>query len=418
VDSSPESDPRRARRPSQPYVDDGDLTEEEPDAEPDAGDADRTVLAIPAPRAESVPIELSTNREIAARRLSSLSGAATGEVELPTEGALPALSSLPPGEDPQVVAGDGDRTIMNREEMSRAMAALAALQKPPPPEPPREPPRAASRRAKNPSGPSRVERVEPEPEILSPPPPTPVPSASQQLVVPVPSGSTPILAPPPSMPMAPPAPPTSNYATGDLAPPLPPPGAQAISSTRAFVIAAALLGLAVILIGVVVIVPRLKGSARPAKTTTIKVISNPGNALVLINRALQPNRTPMEATVVADQSYDVQIEADGFQPFHVENLRPTAVSPAEVRAELVPIRAVLVVRPNPPEARVTVAGIERGPGEVRVEGLPLGREIEIKIELDGYKPFETRLTPSLTDLAPMVIATLERDPHWRGRRVH
>src|SRR5262249_33733335 len=55
-------------------------------------------------------------------------------------------------------------------------------------------------------------------------------------------------------------------------------------------------------------------------------------------------------------------------------------------------KGTLVIQPKPIEAHVIVDGVDRGTGNVTVGDLELNKEIKVRIEAPGYRPFDQPIT--------------------------
>jgi serine/threonine protein kinase len=351
------------------------LEEEDEDDidEPARGsEADRTLLQMPsvsvndlpamAPRdLEEVDVEASTAMEIGG-------GAPTVESPVVSDAMIAAYargqaatqdeSALSP-EDRTIMSGgiyaqlglDADETAQAAPDLPGAMrlptSALQAVS------PPRRPRNAAEEALANAATRRATPSLDADGNLdptLDPLPVTPVmprggnpmshidmlgpASSGVDMVVPVasagrspepfrPNGAGPALpassglfGPPPHMggPRGP-----SAYGHPTLPPVMPPtvPVAPA-ASRRTTLIAAVLVLIAVAIVGVTVVVRR---SSRVDASVTIPITSDPSGASVSINGTVQPDPTPLNATVPAGRSYRIEISKPGHAPA-MREIRP------------------------------------------------------------------------------------------------
>ena len=172
---------------------------------------------------------------------------------------------------------------------------------------------------------------------------------------------------------------------------------------------------ALVVVAVVVVVAALV-VVRQGSTTLVDVpltvVTIPEGAQVVLNGVAQTQVTPANLRVPVGQTLTVELALPGYQPLK-KSLMPLEGSTLQIEEKLLATAGSLVVRPSPPEARVFVDGKDRGQGTVSVQGLPLGEEILVRVELDGYAPFEQRISLAPDAATRTVPAALEE---LKGRR--
>jgi hypothetical protein len=177
-------------------------------------------------------------------------------------------------------------------------------------------------------------------------------------------------------------------------------------------IAAILVVVAAALAAVAGMLPAL----RAPKFVQVTIASVPPGGIVLINGQLQPKTTPLETSLPADQAVRIEIQSDGYENF-VKELTPVAGVPVNISAALLEVHPILTITPDPEDSRILVNGMLRGTGKLDIRDLPVGRPIELRIEHDGYKTFETQLNLDARNRNPAFKApALEKEaPQQHGR---
>ncbi|MCA9553997.1 MAG: PEGA domain-containing protein, partial [Myxococcales bacterium] len=181
-------------------------------------------------------------------------------------------------------------------------------------------------------------------------------------------------------------------------------------SSKMNYVAGALLVVALLVVVAALVVVR-KGTATVVDVP-LTVVSMPEGARVLLNGVEQTQVTPANLRVPVGQALTVELELPGYEPLK-KTFMPLEGSTLTLEERLLATSGSLVVRPTPVEAKVLVDGKDRGQGTVSVQGLPLGEEILVRVELDGYEAFEERVKLAPDDASRTIAATLEEA---RGRR--
>jgi serine/threonine protein kinase len=180
--------------------------------------------------------------------------------------------------------------------------------------------------------------------------------------------------------------------------------AEAPKSSKMNYVAGALLVVAVLVVVAALVVVRQGATA--LVDVPLTVVSIPEGAKVLLNGVEQPQVTPANLRVPVGQTLTVELELPGYQPLK-KQLMPLEGSTLQIEERLLATSGSLIVRPTPAEARVFVDGKDRGQGTVSVQGLPLGEEILVRVELDGHEPFEERVSLAPERASRTVTANLE-----------
>lgn len=124
--------------------------------------------------------------------------------------------------------------------------------------------------------------------------------------------------------------------------------------------------------------------ASPAQRV-LRVDSDPVGAEVCVDG--QPvGMTPLTTRVAAAFPLDVTVQRRGYVAWHRHIERGPERAGVNARLERANVYGTVIVRTNPPGARVTVDGIVReGVTPVVVPGLWLGEPHQVSAELDGYQ---------------------------------
>jgi len=212
-------------------------------------------------------------------------------------------------------------------------------------------------------------------------------SAEQQLVVPVQSRSGPGLSPIP-MPGFQPAP-MGFPQPGLLAPQQQPPSIQPRPANRNFTLAGIALALVAISVVVTILVSRSAGPTMIA----MPIVSHPTGAEVLINGEKQANVTPIEAMLPSGKTHKIELRLRGHKTIVQDILPMEGVTPS-IDVTLAPLRGTILFQVQPPDARVLINGAQRGTVATRLTGLEPGQDLILRLEREGYKPYQQVVTLS------------------------
>lgn len=241
------------------------------------------------------------------------------------------------------------------------------------------------------------------------------PTAGQPVAISPPSISPPSYQPTPHNNPGMPATPTPNPAyqsTADGEPLVVPVGSSDLGQpgpaprgSKINVIAGALLVVAALVVVAALLVVR-QGEA-PLVEVPMKIVTDPPGATISINGRAHPEATPTTVNVIADQQVNLTIERNGFEKVE-KTIKPAQGSILEMNEKLVATSGSLTIRPEPPEATVIVNDKDRGTGTVNLQGLDLGKSINVIVELDGYKTFEKEVTLTKDDPMQTLPVPLEK----------
>ena len=110
----------------------------------------------------------------------------------------------------------------------------------------------------------------------------------------------------------------------------------------------------------------------------------------------------------------VELELAGHRRIS-KTITPRSGQPIAIDETMRPVEGQLVVIPTPDTATVLVDGRAKGEGKVQVNGLPLDRTIEVRVELDGYRTFKQGIELNITNPKQTLAVPLARDPRRRDR---
>jgi serine/threonine-protein kinase len=162
------------------------------------------------------------------------------------------------------------------------------------------------------------------------------------------------------------------------------------------------LGLAALLVAAAVFV----SSARGPVTVSLPIRTTPDGATVTIDGMKQESRTPLEV-VLPEGSHVITIELEGYQTERLDFLALAGVE-AAVERDLKIGRGSLIVQFKPADATLYVDGskqIGTAGGELRLDNLELEKEIVVRAEKSGFRPYEVGL--SLSGSSPSRTVSIE-----------
>lgn len=154
------------------------------------------------------------------------------------------------------------------------------------------------------------------------------------------------------------------------------------------------------------------GSAATTRTTVsgeavrLRVTSEPGGALLTVNGRDQAERTPTTIQVEPHRTYYLELELKGFEPIKRTFETKGDAQEATEHFKLFALLGSVTVIPTPREAKVLVNEAPRGQGTVTVGGLAVGEKVRVRVEQDGYRPYEVSLDLSPNQLNLVVPVTL------------
>lgn len=171
---------------------------------------------------------------------------------------------------------------------------------------------------------------------------------------------------------------------------MPPPGRSWLN-----VLAAAMLLLAVLVVGAAVFVVR--GGDRTLVEVGVQISTTPADAKVIVNGREHPRLTPTTVNVLAEQPVHLEITRPGYESV-IKDLVPRAGDAPVITETLRAISGTLTLAPGPAEAKSLVDGVDKGTGKKALPELPLNRPITVTFEAEGYDSYTQLIT--LTEQAP------------------
>jgi tRNA A-37 threonylcarbamoyl transferase component Bud32 len=141
---------------------------------------------------------------------------------------------------------------------------------------------------------------------------------------------------------------------------------------------------------------------------TIVVKSDPPGALVFLDDEPQKRPTPTEIEKLpVGKEYEIRVEKEGFKPW-TRTVEPEADKSLPIKAKLERLVATIVVKSIPPGATVFLDDEpQKRPTPIEIEKVPVGKQYEIRVEKEGFKPW-TRIVEPEPDKSLRMKATLEK----------
>jgi hypothetical protein len=121
------------------------------------------------------------------------------------------------------------------------------------------------------------------------------------------------------------------------------------------------------------------------KTATLKITSNPSNALVFFNNR-HIGTTPLTKTKLLAGTHEIELRANGYNPY-IQALVLKEGETEVVDATLQKEAATLRITSSPSNASVSIDGTTAGTTPVTKTNLPLGKKT-VSFTKDGYKPLQ------------------------------
>lgn len=148
----------------------------------------------------------------------------------------------------------------------------------------------------------------------------------------------------------------------------------------------------------------------PEPAPHLEVLSTPGGAQLRVDGRLQPGTTPLRLVgLQRGRHYALSVELPGYQPWTVNHV--AGDSNVQQLAVLEPITRTLQVVSSPPGAHVYLADALVGSAPVSVPALPVGKPVQLRVELEGYATVEREVTLTEEDLDEDTVARFVLAPH-------
>jgi eukaryotic-like serine/threonine-protein kinase len=129
----------------------------------------------------------------------------------------------------------------------------------------------------------------------------------------------------------------------------------------------------------------------PEPAPHVEVMSAPGGAQLRVDGRLQPGTTPLRLVgLQRGRRYALRVELAGYQPWSVEHL--AGDSNVQQIAVLKPVTRTLQVVSSPPGAQVFMGESLLGLAPVSVPSLPVGKPVQLRVELQGHASVEREVT--------------------------
>jgi serine/threonine protein kinase len=144
------------------------------------------------------------------------------------------------------------------------------------------------------------------------------------------------------------------------------------------------IGGAALLLVVLVVVLAFQSSA--AQPGSLRVVSGPPGARVLVDGARVEGVTPLVvAKLDRSRPHQVQVETDGYEPWQTELVFAERQTEMQVIAVLQQIRGTLRIESAPSGAEVLIDGRTAGLTPATVSHLARDRELTVEVRLRGYR---------------------------------